>query len=391
MDIFLRPNWMNGCQETLEYLTTIFTTDSGKEQRSSERISPRRVLKFSSLLSGDNLRDVRYDLDVRSDDLIAVPEPVVSIGKVASYAPAGSHSVQFDKQMLQNLTGKRVCIAGYKKHIFATVESVAGNQLNFAGPISSDSNTGDDLRVCVSARLHQRAGISYISDDVADFQVELSQNPGEATPSYGTGKYPMFMGREVLIEKPNWANPPSVEVVSEYDTTDFNRGIISTYRPINFTTKISQLTFLGQSRSRIQKLIDMFNRMRGRSGEFWCPSWTSDFRLVSVSPTGIIVAGPKVALNYSTSTVNRALAIRMMDDSWHYKYISRITTGGTNSTITFVEPFNIAVDSSQISGIYWLNVCRFASDGMVIQWITDEIAQTVLQVMTLEALPAEVN
>ena len=65
------------------------------------------------------------------------------------------------------------------------------------------------------------------------------------------------------------------------------------------------------------------------------------------------------------------------------------STNGSVSTLTFVEPITFDVEVGREIGLYWLNVCRFATDTMTVEWITDEVAQTVFQITTLEALPAE--
>lgn len=83
------------------------------------------------------------------------------------------------------------------------------------------------------------------------------------------------------------------------------------------------------------------------------------------------------------------MAIRRSNNAWLYRYITGISTDGTNSTITFDSSFTFDVDLEAVVGLYWLNVCRFATDTMTVQWITDEVAQTVFQITTLEALPAE--
>ena len=392
MDIFLKPDWSNGVRESLEFLTTIFTSDSGKEQRSAERTYARRSLSFEVLLHADALRDLRADLHERSDFLSYIPEPVHRVSTVAVYAPLGSTSIRFADVVSSDHLGKRVCIMGGKRNFFATVAGIAGSTVTFSAPIEREAVVGDDLRLCVEGRMPTSVSVNYVTDDIAYFNAGFNQNPGTPNIDYGTSAFPTFKGREVFNEKPNWTNPPSVEIVSEYDVTDFKRGVIRTYSPIDFISRVTQFTFLGRSTAKMNRLVDFFQRQLGRCGEFWCPSWTSDLRLVQPISNGtnyIVVAGRKVADYYGGSTVEKAVAIQRSNSAWLYRYITGISTDGTNSTITFDSSFTFDVDLEAIAGLYWLNVCRFATDTMTVQWITDEVAQTVFQITTLEALPAE--
>ena len=392
MDIFLKPDWANGVQESFEFLTTIFTTDSGKEQRSAERTYARRSLSFEALLHADAQRDLQADLHERSDFLSYIPEPVHRVSAVAVYAPLGSTGVQFSDVIPSDYLGKRVCIMGGKRNFFSTIASISGSTVIFSAPIESEAVVGDDLRLCIEGRMPASVSVNYMTDNLARFNAIFNQNPGTPNIPRGANAFSTFRGREVFSEKPDWSNPPSVEIISDYGVTDFKRGVIRTYSPIDFISRVTQFTFLGRSTNKMNRLIDFYQRQLGRCGEFWCPSWTSDLRLVQPITNGsnyIVVAGRKVADYYGGSTVEKAVAIRRSNNAWLYRYITGISTDGTNSTITFDSSFTFDVDLEAVVGLYWLNVCRFATDTMTVQWNTDEVAQTVFQITTLEALPAE--
>ncbi|UUV43216.1 minor tail protein [Rhodobacter phage RcCWillis] len=392
MDIYLQPNWQAGVRDTLIYLTTVFTSDDGHEQRSAERINARRTVELDALLTGKSLRDLKAILHSRSDFICYVPEPVQVLSKVAVYAPLGSTSIQFEDAIPASQVGRRVCVQGWKRYFFAEVASVSGNTVTFADPIEAEARVGENLRACMVGHLPTSVTLNHVTDDVAVFPATFLQLPGEKNAGYGTAPFTTFSGREVLTEKPNWTQPPSIEVIGDYEVTDFQRGIIKTYSPIDFVTKITQFTFMGRSTAKMNRLIDFFHRQMGRLNEFWCPSWTSDLKLaqsISNGSSSIVVEGCAASDHYADSTVETAIAIRLPGDVWRFRKIAGITTNGTTSTITLTSTINLDVELGSEIGIYWLNVCRFATDAVTIQWITDEVAQTVFQITTLEALPAE--
>jgi hypothetical protein len=104
----------------------------------------------------------------------------------------------------------------------------------------------------------------------------------------------------------------------------------------------------------------------------------------------MVVRGSGVGNSYLQSTVEKAVAIKLFDGSWLYKEVTDLEPDDQTTIITFDDAFTLDVALGDVVGLYWLNVCRFATDAMTVQWITNEVAQTVLQIKTLEALPAEV-
>ncbi len=392
MDIFVEPNWKDNVKDTFEFLTTVFTSDNGKEQRMAERKHARRTTAFTALIHGDELRNLRADLRRRSDTLTHIPDPVRRIGTVAASTLAGQTSITFLVPVDISFVGKRVCLIGFKKHFFATIHSIVSNTVNFTSPISEAFSVGDIMYACIYGRFPESAKVNYATDDIAEFQVSFDQNPGENNSTYDTNLFPIWNGREIFTIKPNWANPPKIEILAAYDTIDYKRGVIDTYSPIDFASQITEFSFLGYSDAKMRQLVDFFNRQKGRQGEFWCPSWTSDFRVVqgvAAGATTLKVAGRKIADYYIGSTVEKAIGIMKSDGSWINCSVSGLSTDGITTTISLEAPILSSIDIPSIIGVYWLNVCRFAVDSMTVQWITDNVCQTVLQIKTLEVLIAE--
>lgn len=393
MDLFVKPNWSGGVKEDFEFLTTVFTTRSGKEQRSAERKHARRSLSFQALLHGDRLDQFRDYLHGRRHYKAFFPEPVEDVGIVSSYAPVGATTLHLTMAPDLPLEDYRICIASSKGVTFTTVGGVSGSTLSLDEPLQVAVMAGDEVRRCLSGRMPTNVALSYQTDTIATLSATINQEPGSSNRDYGTDPFEIFRGREVFNEQPNWANSPTVEFTSDYESTDFRRGVIKTFSPSDFFAKITQFTFLGRSTRKMYRLIDFFHRQLGRCEEFWCPSWTSDLKLASAVANGddsITVTGSNVSASYSTSSVEKAIAIELSDGTWLYKYVTEMEASGENTVITFDEPFALGVEQRDVRGLYWLNVCRFAADTMSVQWITNEIAQTVLQIKALEALPAEV-
>lgn len=389
MDILLKANWGNPVVETFEYLTTIFATDNGREQRTGERINARRRIQFTSTVRGDTLRDLRSALNVPRDGSHYFPDPIHRAGVVSAPAEAGSYSLTLDAPVPESYVGSRVCVSGGGSSFFATVVAVENAAITFLESIPSPVSIGTYVYRSVLGRLPGTLTLDYVSDDLASCEVVVQQEPGLRNIAYGTAPGPTFKGREVFVEQPNWAAPPSVQIISDYEMVDFNRGVVSAYSPIEYISKITQLTFTGRAGSKMHRLIDFFHRQAGRLNEFWCPSWTSDMCLIGDIDAGantVRVAGASAYDQFTGSTVETAIAIKLADDTWHYRTVTDAAKDGEDTVLTTEDPFESAIAQTSVEAVHWLNVCRLASDTLAVTWLTDDLAQTVMQVQSLEAL-----
>lgn len=395
MDIYLRPNWTGGVLETQEFRTTIFTTDDGHEQRSAERINPRRSLEFESTLRGDALRHVKASLSSRQNYLCQLPEPILVSAEVVAFAPAGSTQLTLSKAIPATRIGRRICVHTHDAFIFGEIQSVDGpnKRITLTAPTQLGMPVGASVRLCIPGRLPAAVTMPYSTDDEAEVKVTFSQDPGMARAAEASSVQPVtFGGREVLIAKPDWSKAPSVEIITPYEELDYGRGVTRAYASITFPTRITEFNFTGQRAGDIGYLTDFFARHMGRLHEFWCPSWVSDLRLVQPIVSGtssVVVAGRRTGDLYSSRRVDRAAAIRLVNGSMRYFNVSAIETDGTNTILTTPNPLNFNVPVDEHLGFYWLNVCRFAADTMTVHWMNDQIGQTVLNITTLEALAVD--
>lgn len=392
MDLYLRPNWKDGVRETFEFRTTVFTTDSGREQRSAERINPRRTVEFQSTLQGDTLRHVKASISSRQNYLCQMPEPIAVASTLRAFAPVGSTRLNLSEAIDPAHIGRRVCVHDGTSFIFAEIENadVDERTIRTVAPTQAAMSAGATVRLCIPGRMPASASLRYVTDDLATVPVTFHQVAGMAGQGdSGPVVVTSFNDREVLMLKPDWSSPPNVEIITPYEETDFGRGVTLAYAPITFPSRISEFNYTGQRMGEIAYLTGFFARHLGRLHEFWCPSWVSDMRLAQPITSGtsqVVIAGRRTGDLYSHRRVDRAFAIRLLDGSMRYFTVDNIETDGTNTILTTTHPLNFNTSVDGHIGLYWLNVCRFATDAMTVRWLTDQVGQTVLNITTLEAL-----
>lgn len=430
-DFHLVPNWSESVSETYEFRTTIFTSHSGREQRVAERLTPRRTVNFTTLLWDDRLFAFKAMLHARGADTISIPDPARYAAVLLLDAPIGATSiiVTTASWMTENtpiaisildgsefLTGETMTPVGafsidFDPEDFATVgQSV---QITVAAPLTQAWAAGSVVRPVITGRLGRSVTLNHENDRVATASISLSIAPPSTAPVMGSAALGTFNSRSVLLAQPNWAQPPTVTLSTPFEDVDYDRGVIATFLPIEFYTKITQFTYADRSRLDIGAVMSLFSAMRGRQGEFYCPSWTTDMVPSGGIASGSVyltVIGSGTAATYANSTVETAVAIKLANGSWIFRTVIGIVetndagpgafstdfdesydAGGSGafSRLQFDTAIGFDMAQRDIAMICWLNVCRFASDSLTVRWMTDDVGQAVVQIMSLESLTPE--
>ncbi|WP_191569198.1 hypothetical protein [Paracoccus yeei] len=434
MEAHLIPNWTSGVRETYEFKTSVFTSDSGKEQRSALRMTPRRRVEFSSLLTETALRHFYAMMHNRRADVLTIPDPARRGMILTRRAPAGSTTLHVDSIPPWMAVGIMIALSTFDRteeaqaastasvgsfsQAFSSafdIAAVGSGTIVLTNPLTVPWPEGSEIRPVIRGRLPESVSLQHHTDTSATVSVSFDLLNPTQMPILGGSAPRTFANREVLLARPNWIAPPSVELSSPIETVDYGRGITASFRSIDFFTRITQFTYSDRDVGDISSIIGIFHRMKGRRGEFWSPSWTTDFL-----PAGPIIAGSTtftvqdatLAADYSGSTVNRAIAILKSDGEWILRQVTGMTIANAVAGGAFASAYDASFDSAPASGnrytrftvsqefgqtvpttdiemVCWLNVCRFASDTLTVEWLTDQVARTVLNVMTLENLPAE--
>lgn len=458
MKAHLIPNWSAGVRETYEYKTTVFTSESGKEQRTALRMTPRRKVEFTALLRDKALRRFQGVLHNRGAQILTIPDPAregailvrpaaagdtvlylnqapywmevgVDIGistldatgqydtSGGSVASIGAFSSDFSEDY--DTSGGSGASVGAFSFDFGADYDIGGADygatLTLTQPLAEPWPSGAEVRPIISGSLPTSVTLSHETAALANVGVSFDVRvPSEVSFLYAEEGL-KFRNREVLLAEPNWLSPPSVTCSTPFSTTDYGRGITATFLPVDFYTRTTQFLFSGRSdETDIMQVLGAFVRAKGRRGEFTMPSWTADMLPAGpiVMGSNLIVQGRQIADDYLTSDVNRAVAILTAQGNWILRWITsaEVVTWNTGGSFGpgYGEGFEGSIDGSELftrlqvspaftANVYqsdilmicWLNVCRFASDALTVEWLTDGVATITVNIQTLEALTAE--
>lgn len=413
MDVWpFKPSWSpSGSlpQNRYEYLTEVITSRSGKEQRIAQRQWPRLNMAFDNILIHDKMRHAkdliwfgqgspwvfhdfalhfRIQFDIAPDAMLEVP--IGDRSNLPGWVTPGrilvmSTGDDWDWTIVESIVD------------ISVVGQPADWRVNFARPVTLGRSVGDRVYCGTTGYLNTSSSMSMQTSAVGTMSQSIDVIPGSFVPVLETeDNIRYYDDLEVLTRKPNWANLPTSDFMREADVVDFTHGTTRTVYPIPFSTNVRQFTYLSRNPAAIRDLIGLFNRMYGRQGEFYTPSWESDFEVrqgVSASTTQLRVVSDRLSRYYFGSTVNVHAYLLMSNGELILFQIESMTevfdSLGRDTILYPAAPFANPVSPLNVVSAGWLYRCRFANDALTIQYLTSEVANTVVNVHTLEALPSE--
>lgn len=390
-------NWASGFHQTLEFKTEILTSRAGKEQRIAIRTTPRRSFEFDSVADGAARRELNLALDTAHFvDFIIPDAPRYAL--TVSDATAGATVLSFAELPVWAATGVIVTLSHGRRVGLARIQTTDSDTdtVELSEGLTGDWPTG--TRVCpgIVGALDDEVSTRRLTDDVVDVGLQLAERPGYQDYIAPAAAPVTHNNREILLAKPNWASTPSVSHSWVSEWVDYGKGVIARFVPTDFGGRLIRWTYSRASYAEVMAVQDTFMRARGRRGEFYVPSWESDFTpkadLTAATKT-MRVAGVEAAEVYAGSTVYGRLLIQLADGTRFYRKIvsaSTVVDGyGQDSLLTFDTEWPSNIPVGDIALVCFLLCARFASDSLTIEWLTDDKANVQFNLQTLEDLSPE--
>jgi len=387
----LAPNWRQSYEVTHEFRTDIITSRSGREQRNALRAEPRKSLSFLSTCSADRYRVMQRQVSVGQGTAWYVGDVTVAV-HTADVVPAGADTVEVDDVPFWLVEDAPVVLVSGSLHVLATVSEIDGSEVTFDGAFDVAWPAGTAVVPACLAYLDVGLSGSVKTNNLVELMVNFTVDPGTGLVEPPSSPDVVFNGREVFLKRPNWRESVTSKLVSGREDLDYGRGPLAHFLPVEFPEGDLQATYVGKSVAEIEAIRKFFVRMKGQQGEFYMPSWMQDIEpkqdLVNGQAT-ITVKGTEFADAYGDDTVHRALVVIKTDGTMLYRKVSAVAISGSDSRITCTTNWPSNIPLASISAVSWMPVWRLLSDSLTIEWVTSGVAQTVLNMKTLEDLPGE--
>lgn len=212
---------------------------------------------------------------------------------------------------------------------------------------------------------------------VATVEVSYDVTPASVPLSDNTFFANMVDGKEVFAFPWNWGEEVSAQYDWAVENVDFDRGVITTSRPIDFGTVTQTMSIIREG-EEIDGLLRFIERQKGQRGMFWLPTGTDDMTVatdISSGSTTVVVSGTEVATLFAADPVYTGIAIVLKDGRKVYRKINSITSSGGNSNITLSTATTFAIAVSQIAKVCWMRPVRLASDEVTLEYLTATTAR----------------
>lgn len=383
----LVPNWAKGVKETLVFKTEVITSRSGKEQRRALRTTPRRNLVFQVLADNGRRQAFESAMSTNLDGAFLMPDFLRGVRSTSALPVSGS-SITVRSVPAWLVPGAKVALASQRKLQAFEVDSVVGLTVTFVESAEEAARTSSLLSPLVEGWTSESLKANLITRSITTADVDFDVAPGTESVEQGEINFDWwFNGREILSLRPNWLRAPNITFSNNAETVDYGRGRVVKTTPVPFVTRVQQASYLRRTGEEIAFLRQFFMRMKGQRGDFYMTTGTSDLVLETAIVSGTnatTIAGPDAYDRYKDDPVYRAILIRHVNGWQFSRSITEIALVGGNSVFTMASDWVFDLPPDEVVSISWMPLHRFASDTLVLDWATDQVAQSTLAIRTLE-------
>ncbi len=381
-------NWQSGIEVVYEYKTDLIESRNGSLQRRAARKNPRRYLRYSSLITRDD--SILFEaLMLKSQSrLFSINDESLN-AELATNALAGQSQIQLKYKPEWVQVGTEIVI-GYKNlEESKTVSVINGNLVTLTEPLIF-THSADGLirkKTPVLITTEQRLDKATNSTDVVTFDYAVP--PGFETEWPNGESYPLFIGRELFLKKPNWINGISQTMQGPREELDYGQGVIDYNYPIEYNFLSRDLSFTCFDIREREELINFFKRRRGRAGSFWVPSWYNELKLLSpiMSGTNLIAIQDSLVFEYhDNSKTNKCLYIETVSGEYFTVKIDSMYLQGGNTYVIVESNFSRTITLEEITYFCWLHYCRFASDSLNVNMVTSTVSNINYPLIMMESI-----
>ena len=387
------PDWNEGMEETIEYLTDVLKAYSDNEQRRALRQLPRRAMRYRAFtLNARNAAGMESLVWGWQNEPYGVPwwpdaQPL--LGDIAAgtfvipvstadrqFAPGGLLVIWVDEFTFEGLS----------------IESIASNSVTVTSPTQLSWTAGPGTRVMpvFLCRLPAAVDVTRYSSEIDQVDVNFIGEAGQPAPA-PTISPTQYKGLDVLEIMPNWADAPLKRSYKRSMVTiDPKIGPIEVVDKGGSAVVGQEFPYWLDTHPNVTAFRAFILRRFGQLNPFWVPTWDQDLVLyqdVLSTDSGIRIESEFYSRFMFPIPARRFIAFIPTDGSGNvYREITAAADNGDGTE-------NLVLDSSTgknfghtTTMISFLTLARLGSDTTSIKWDSSEHAESIL---TLQEVPRE--
>lgn len=389
----VRPDWDQGVEESIEFLTDVLIAYDDSEQRRSLRSLPRRGLKFRALTL--EARDAAgmealiwgwqhqpYGVPFWADAQqlqadIAEGTTILEVSTVDRlFAPGGILMIWDDEFIFEALT----------------ILAMDDDSITLSAPtqFAWKAGAGSLIVPLFLGRCSNNLEVSRLWSESDQIDIEFQGEALQIAPQ-PSETLTQFKGYDVLEIAPNWVDPLKRNYTRSTVTMDPGIGPITVDDKGGTPIVSHDLPWWISSHAKITAMRAFLFARAGRFAPFWQPTWDADLVLASPAASSSSVLNIK-SMNYTRfffpDPARRFLALldRRGVANRYVQVNGSIDNGDGTESLTLASPLtaDVPTDSTMIS---FLTFSRLTDDRASILWESTEFATAVLGI---QELPREI-
>jgi hypothetical protein len=369
------PDWSRTFDVRRAFVTDVKQSRDGTEQRRALRTDPRISAQYRAVVSGDDRRNADHHMRSWQNQPVIVPD-FARWARLTGSSIAGATTLTISPMPAWVASGQPLvlCKAGVIEEVI--VIGVAGSTATLDDPLVNAWTAGDVARPTFFGLFDGRISSTRPNRGVAAYDVSIFCYPGGEPPRDAGSAWASHSSIEIFTPQPDYSSPPSVGQVWPVDMVDFDRGRTAQFRPVLRFSRALEADYNGLTVTRATEIEQFFDRMKGRRGAFYVPTWEQDYELVGTASSGssaFMALGSALADDFGSTdfaVVNEGVAVCLTDGPTLYRRISDISLSGGNSLVTVSAAWGVGLSSANVARISRMPLSRFASDEMTTSWRT---------------------
>lgn len=373
------PDWASPVSEPLEWLTGVFASRTGAEQRQRLRLSPRRSFEFTVTAFGvwRTYLDALLSTTFQNKFYLPVWHEV---SRLVSAASSGDVWITIQGSRIEFVNAQVVILRGDAPYQYELVEvtsvtTVGDNiQLNLPGPLNFDWQRGTRVHPVVPARLAQQPQYTRVSDNAVQTSVRFDVTMENDWPD--TVDLPEYRDFPVMEFQTNEADTQSGSYFRLADTIDNQVGIPYHRDVGGFNFPIVNSANFVHGRQDGEALRALLYTLQGRLAPFWSVLPQADFkiRLPFLSGDTEIVVERSGFTDLGGPVEGRQdIRIKLHDGTSIYRRILSSTIRGDAITERLVLDSALGVEAAprEVTRISFMALARLDQDTIELSHVTD--------------------
>lgn len=375
-----KPNWSSAVEETLESLTTVETSYSGKEQVSEIRDLPRRLLSY-------NLRIHNFDVNLFDNVVYGWGGRMFALPLWHEKSKLTLDAFEDNTTLALN-TSARSFETGALALLFKDVTefeiievaSVSSSEITTARPLQFNWPKGTLVYPIMISALDANVPTSRVVDNHVDAAVRFVCSPAENNPRMAVTAAPAtYRGEELYLGETNWIAPLPVEMLTrENRPGGDDTGIFRLIKRAPFPLITRGFRWLAKDRQQAETLRQFFARRRGRLKPVWVPSGTRDFEMIedaTEAQSTIYVKNTDYAALVNLQPARSDIVIILRNGTrLPRKIVAASVDDQGRGSLTLDSALGLDLTPSMIKKISYLGLWRLSSDSITFSWRTDGVA-----------------